>query len=88
MTTMFDGNPDLGMFVIPLIIYHASQLFVGTAVSGRFSKWVESESESENESGDGTAAGGREAVQTALENAKPGSLSVEMHLPPQAVTTI
>jgi sodium/bile acid cotransporter 7 len=41
LNTIFDGHKDLGMFVLPLLIWHPLQLFVGSFAIGRLSTWVE-----------------------------------------------
>lgn len=40
LNTMFEGNPDLGLYVVPLLIYHPMQQFVGVFIADRLGPWV------------------------------------------------
>ena len=41
LNTIFEGHPDLGMFLLPLLIWHPLQLLVGNLLLDRLSAWVE-----------------------------------------------
>jgi sodium/bile acid cotransporter 7 len=41
LNTIFDGHKDLGMFVLPLLIWHPLQLFMGSFALGRLNTWVD-----------------------------------------------
>jgi len=47
LNTMFEGNNDLGIYVIPLLLYHPMQLFLGSLFIGRLSKWAELDRQSD-----------------------------------------
>jgi len=40
LNTMFEGNPDLGLYVVPLLIYHPMQQFVGVFIADRLGPWA------------------------------------------------
>ncbi|KAJ3361166.1 hypothetical protein GGF32_007721 [Allomyces javanicus] len=37
---IYKGDPNIGMYSLPLLIYHATQLFVGGWAVARFRRWV------------------------------------------------
>ena len=49
LNTIFEGHKDLGLFVLPLLIWHPLQLFVGSAAIPWLSKWVDAEERSVQE---------------------------------------
>lgn len=42
ITAIYDGNPAIGLYTLPLLIWHPMQLVVGTFLSPRLLAWVES----------------------------------------------
>ena len=49
LNTIFEGHADLGMFVLPLLIWHPLQLFMGSAGVPWLTKWVNAEERSVKE---------------------------------------
>ena len=43
LNTIFEDNPKLGIFVVPLLLWHPLQLLVGSLAATRIAKWVEAE---------------------------------------------
>ena len=41
LKTIFDGNPNLALILVPLLIYHPLQLVVGSLAVPAFRKYVE-----------------------------------------------
>jgi sodium/bile acid cotransporter 7 len=40
INVIFEGNPAIGIFSIPLLVYHAEQLFVGSFFVTLFAEWI------------------------------------------------
>lgn len=40
---IFEGNPNVGLYTLPLLIWHPMQLVIGSALAPRLSNWVEQE---------------------------------------------
>ena len=49
LNTIFEDNPKLGIFVVPLLLWHPLQLLVGSLAATRIAKWVEAEDVPRNE---------------------------------------
>ena len=43
LQAMFEGNPKLGMYTLPLLVWHPLQLLIGTALAPRLATWVDKE---------------------------------------------
>jgi len=56
ITTIYDDNPMIGFYTLPLIIWHPMQLVIGTALAPKLVAFVKSEEERLNGGGDGFAA--------------------------------
>ena len=67
LNTIFEGHADLGLFVLPLLIWHPLQLFMGSAAVPWLSKWVDAEERSvkERQAAEGDAAPRAAAVPVA-----------------------
>ena len=42
INAIYEGNPKIGLYTLPLLIWHPMQLVFGTFLSPRLLKWVES----------------------------------------------
>jgi len=43
ITTMYDGDPNVGLYTVPLIIWYTMQLVLGTALCPKLKTWAHSE---------------------------------------------
>lgn len=43
LTAMFEGDRRLGIYTLPLLIWHPAQLVIGSALAPRLKEWVEGE---------------------------------------------
>jgi sodium/bile acid cotransporter 7 len=46
INAIYDGNPNIGVYTLPLLIWHPMQLVIGSALAPRLEKWVTEEKES------------------------------------------
>jgi sodium/bile acid cotransporter 7 len=56
LNTMFEGNPDLGLYIVPLIIYHPMQSFIGGFIQPKLAEWVLADPENPPKPEDSSAA--------------------------------
>lgn len=42
---IYEGNPKMGLYILPLLIWHPIQLLVGSALTPRLKLWVMAEEE-------------------------------------------
>ena len=42
---IYEENPKLGLYCLPLLIWHPMQLVMGTTLTAKFEVWVESQQE-------------------------------------------
>ena len=57
LQAMFEGNPKLGMYTLPLLVWHPLQLLIGTIAAPYLAAWVdkrvaENEAKKKGKSGD------------------------------------
>lgn len=83
INAMYDGNPAIAMYTLPLLIWHPMQLVIGTFLSPRLLAWVESfegegadgakklESDAAMKDVEGTTAKEPAAEDSAAEEASP-----------------
>jgi len=45
ITAIYEGNPNLGLYTLPLLVWHPTQLVIGSALAPKLVKFVESERE-------------------------------------------
>jgi sodium/bile acid cotransporter 7 len=45
INAIYEGNPYIGVYTLPLLIWHSLQLVLGTLLAPRLAKWVEAEKE-------------------------------------------
>jgi solute carrier family 10 (sodium/bile acid cotransporter), member 7 len=45
INAIYEGNPNVGLYTLPLLIWHPMQLMIGTALSPRLKAFVEAEKE-------------------------------------------
>ena len=45
INAIYDGNPNIGVYTLPLLIWHPMQLVIGSALAPRLEKWVAREME-------------------------------------------
>jgi sodium/bile acid cotransporter 7 len=45
INAIYDGNPNIGVYTLPLLIWHPMQLVIGSALAPRLEKWVANEKE-------------------------------------------
>jgi len=45
INAIYEGNPNIGLYTLPLLIWHPMQLVIGTFLSPRLLAWVESKEE-------------------------------------------
>ena len=45
INAIYDGNPNIGVYMLPLLIWHPMQLVIGSALAPRLEKWVSQEKE-------------------------------------------
>ena len=45
INAIYDGNPNIGVYTLPLLIWHPMQLVIGSALAPRLEKWVSEEKE-------------------------------------------
>jgi sodium/bile acid cotransporter 7 len=45
INAIYEGSPYIGVYTLPLLIWHPMQLVVGTILAPRLAKWVEAEKE-------------------------------------------
>lgn len=45
INAIYDGNPNIGVYTLPLLIWHPMQLVIGSALAPRLEKWVAKEKE-------------------------------------------
>ena len=74
LNTIFEGHPDLGLFVLPLLVWHPLQLFVGSAAVPWLSKWIDAEERSVQERRE---AEGDDTAPADTKGAVPAQASVE-----------
>ena len=43
LNAIFESNPNVGLYTLPLLIWHPMQLVIGSALAPRIAKWVERE---------------------------------------------
>ena len=43
ITSIYEGNASVGLFTIPLLIYHPSQIIFGSYMAPRFQAWMNAE---------------------------------------------
>jgi solute carrier family 10 (sodium/bile acid cotransporter), member 7 len=43
INAMYEDNPDVGLYTLPLLVWHNLQLILGSALAPRLLQWVESE---------------------------------------------
>jgi sodium/bile acid cotransporter 7 len=71
LNTMFEGDPRLGLFVVPLLVWHPLQLFVGSFLAPSLKAWVAETAPKETEPATAAApaAAGVELAQVTVEAA-------------------
>lgn len=52
INAIYDGNPNIGVYTLPLLIWHPMQLVIGSALAPRLEKWVEKEKQALGEDGE------------------------------------
>ena len=62
INAIYEGNPAVGLYTLPLLIWHPMQLVIGTFLAPRLAKFVKREeerlglvSDDNNENGNGSA---------------------------------
>eukprot|EP00934_Nitzschia_sp_Nitz4_P006358 Nitzschia sp. Nitz4//scaffold50_size126154//8693//10152//NITZ4_003667-RA/size126154-processed-gene-0.27-mRNA-1//1//CDS//3329553644//6348//frame0 len=45
INAMYEGDPNVGLYTLPLLIWHPMQLVVGSSLTPKLYKWVEAEQE-------------------------------------------
>jgi len=64
---IFEGNPEIGLIQIPLLMYHPTQTLLASFFLGRINKWVKMDDEEENQNEKtGLLGNGQESSYTAL----------------------
>lgn len=43
LNAIFESNPNVGLYTLPLLIWHPMQLVIGSALAPRIANWVERE---------------------------------------------
>jgi solute carrier family 10 (sodium/bile acid cotransporter), member 7 len=43
ITAMYEGNPNIGSYMLPLLIWHSSQIVIGSYIAPKLARWVEGE---------------------------------------------
>ncbi len=43
INAIYESNPNVGLYTLPLLIWHPMQLVIGSALAPRISLWVERE---------------------------------------------
>ena len=57
MNTIFEDHPDLGLFLLPLLVWHPLQLLLGNLMLDRLTAWVRADP-NQSPSRKGEAVGG------------------------------
>ena len=43
INAIYESNPNVGLYTLPLLIWHPMQLVIGSALAPRIANWVERE---------------------------------------------
>jgi len=75
INAIYEGNPAVGLYTLPLLIWHPMQLIIGTALAPRLAAFVERE-QAQLQIFDGSGNTGHETVELAENTSKDGSDTV------------
>ena len=49
---IYEENPKLGLYCLPLLIWHPMQLVIGTTITAKFKKWIDAFPKKDEEKGE------------------------------------